>query len=153
MTPEGLPVEDSGTRGSVLLDTHTLVWLMQGNERLGPVARATIEQGAASETGVLIAAISIWEIGMLVAQGRLTLDRDVGEWVDLALAQPGLRLAPLEPSIAVSATRLPAEIHGNPADRLIVATGRHLGATVVTDDRLILDYAALGHIRALRAGA
>ena len=153
MTTPRAPVEPSAAIDCVLLDTHTLVWLMQGDERLGLAARAAIARSSASEAGVLIAAISVWEIGMLVAKGRLTLNRDVGEWVDSALALAGLRLAPLEPGIAISATRLPADIHGDPADRLIVATARHHGATVVTDDRLILDYATAGHVRAMRAGA
>jgi PIN domain nuclease of toxin-antitoxin system len=137
----------------VLLDTHTLVWLLQGNDRLGPQARATVQGATVGQAGVLVAAISIWEIGMLVAKGRLTLDRDVGEWVRLALSLPGMSLVALDPDIAVAASRLPGAMHGDPADRLIVASARHLGAVVVTEDRLILDYAAAGHVRALRAGA
>ena len=89
---------------------------------------------------------------MLVAKGRLTLDRDVGEWVEAALSLPGVGLVALEPDIAVAASRLPGELHGDPADRLIVASARHVGALVITEDRLILDYAAAGHVRAMRAG-
>jgi PIN domain nuclease of toxin-antitoxin system len=137
----------------VLLDTHTFVWLLQGHERLGPAAREAIEAAGREQAGVLLAAISVWEIGMLVAKGRLTLDRDVAEWVRLALSLPGVNLAPLEPEIALGATRLPALLHGDPADRLIVATARHHGATLITDDTVILDYAAAGHVRAVRAGA
>lgn len=88
---------------------------------------------------------------MLVAKGRLALDRDVAEWIAAALALPGMRLAHLEPSIAIDATRLPGEIHGDPADRLIVATARHHAATLVTDDQQILAYSAFGHLRAQRA--
>lgn len=90
---------------------------------------------------------------MLVSKGRLTLDRDVGEWVQQALSLPGIGLVGLEPDIAVAASRLPGEMHGDPADRLIVASARRLGAVLVTDDRLILEYAAAGHVRALRAGS
>ena len=88
---------------------------------------------------------------MLVAKGRLALDRDVAEWIAAALALPGLRLAPLDPQIAIDATRLPGDIHGDPADRLIVATARHHAATLVTDDQLILTYSACGHLRAQKA--
>ena len=141
------------SEGSVLLDTHTLVWLLQGSEKLGPQARRVIEAATVGQGGVMVAAISCWEIGMLVAKGRLTLDRDVGEWVQAALVLPGMRLVALEPEIAVAAARLPGQMHGDPADRLIVASARHAGAVLITDDRLILDYAAEGHVRALRAGA
>ncbi len=90
---------------------------------------------------------------MLVAKGRLTLDRDVGEWVQAALSLPGMGLIALEPEIAVAASRLPGEMHGDPADRLIVASARHMGAVLITDDKLILDYAEAGHVRALRASS
>ena len=90
---------------------------------------------------------------MLVAKQRLALDRDVGEWLDAALALPGLRLAPLEPPMAVDATRLPGELHGDPADRMIAATARHHTAILVTDDRLLLEYGAAGHLKTQRAGA
>jgi PIN domain nuclease of toxin-antitoxin system len=137
----------------VVLDTHAWVWLMQGSERLGPQARSAVEAATAGQAGVMVAAISIWEIGMLVAKGRLTLDRDVGEWVQMALSLPGMFLVGLEPDIAIAASRLPGEMHGDPADRLIVASARHLGGMLLTDDRLILEYAAAGHVRALRASA
>jgi PIN domain nuclease of toxin-antitoxin system len=140
------------TPAPVLLDTHVLVWLMQGSERLGPQARAAVEAATVGQAGVKVAAISIWEIGMLVAKGRLVLDRDVGEWVQQALSLPGLSIVGLDPEIAIAATRLPADMHGDPADRLIVASARHLGGVVLTEDRLILEYAAAGHVRALRAG-
>ncbi len=135
----------------MVLDTHALVWLLQGSERLGPTARALIE-AAAKGDGALVAAISAWEIAMLVAKGRLALDRDVGEWLDAALALPGLRLAPLDPSVAVDSTRLPGEPHGDPADRMIVATARRHTATLITDDALVLAYSTEGHVKAHRAG-
>ncbi len=138
---------------SVLLDTHVLVWLLQGNDRLGPRARVAIEAATIGQAGVNVAAISVWELGMLVAKGRLTLDRDVGEWVQAALSLPGMGLIALEPEIAVAASRLPGEVHGDPADRLIVASARHIGAVLITDDKLILDYAEAGHVRALRASS
>ena len=137
---------------AVVLDTHALVWLLQGDERLGVLARGLIQR-AASADAAWVPAISAWEIAMLVAKGRLVLDREVGAWLDTALALPGLRLAPLEPRLSVDATRLPGDAHGDPADRLIIATARHHGATLVTQDKLILGYAAQGHVRAHRADA
>jgi PIN domain nuclease of toxin-antitoxin system len=136
---------------AVLLDTHTLVWLLDGSDRLGPESR-TLIQASAHDDRLFLSAISPWEIAMLVSKGRLALDRDVGEWLKAALDLPGIHLEPLSPDVAVSSTRLPGEIHPDPADRIIVATARHLGATLVTDDRLLLDYSAAGHVKVQRAG-
>jgi PIN domain nuclease of toxin-antitoxin system len=135
----------------VLLDTHAWVWLLNGSERLGSKARKAIQQSVAEEA-VLVSAISPWEVAMLVAKGRLVLDRDVSEWVQTALSLPGIRLEPISPEVAVASTRLPGTIHADPADRLIAATARHLGSTLITADQLLLDYGKGGHLRTLRAG-
>ena len=135
----------------VVLDTHVLVWTLGGDRRLGPNARQRVES-AAEDAAVAFSAISAWEIAMLVAKGRLELDRDVLDWLAGATRLPGVHLTPLSPEISVDSTRLPGEIHGDPADRLIVATARHLGATLVTADRALLAYAASGHLDAQAAG-
>ena len=135
----------------VLLDTHAWVWLMDGSNRLGPEARKAIQRSIAADA-VLVSAISSWEVAMLVSKGRLVLDRDVGEWIAAALAQPGIRLAALSPEVAVASTRLPGTVHADPADRILAATARHLGAALLTDDQLLLDYGSGGHLRVIRAG-
>jgi PIN domain nuclease of toxin-antitoxin system len=66
-------------------------------------------------------------------------------WMRDALALPGVHLVPLEPEIAVESTRLPFEMHPDPADRILVSTVRHLGATLVTADRALLEFARQGH--------
>ncbi len=88
---------------------------------------------------------------MLVSKGRLTLNRDVGEWIGSAIALPGIRLAPLSPEIAVASTRLPGEINNDPADRIIVATARHLGVPLVTADENLLSYGDQGHLKTVKA--
>lgn len=135
---------------ALLLDTHALVWLASGNPRLGSRARKAIAV-AARENAVFVATISAWEIGMLVARGRLALDRDVGEWLNQVLALPGIALAALSPAIAVASTRLPGELPADPADRMIVATARQLTAGLVTADQALLAYGETGHLRTLRA--
>lgn len=137
---------------TALLDTHVLVWLLSGSSRLGVQARSFIQQSAQDNT-LLVSAITPWEIAMLVRKGRLALDRDVGEWVEAALALPGIRLEPLSPAVAVASTRLPGAIHADPADRILVATARHANAVLVTEDQQLLDYSAAGHLRTLRASA
>jgi PIN domain nuclease of toxin-antitoxin system len=135
----------------VLLDTHAWVWLLNGDPKLNPKAVKAIEHSLSKEA-VLLSAISPWEVAMLVSKGRLTLDRDVGEWVGTAVSIPGIRLEPISPEIAVASTRLPGNIHSDPADRLIAATARHLGAFLITDDQLLLDYGTAGHLKTLKAG-
>ena len=66
-------------------------------------------------------------------------------------AVPGVTLAPLEPEIAVASTRLPFEMHADPADRILVATARHLGAALVTADKALLELASLEHFVAMDA--
>jgi PIN domain nuclease of toxin-antitoxin system len=129
----------------LLLDTHVLVWLMAGNERLGVKARSLIAQ-ASHDDLLYLSAISPWEIAMLVSKGRLVLEQDVGEWIEKALSLSGIRLEALSPEIAVASTRLPGLIHSDPADRIIAATARRAGITLVTADRLLLDYGAAGHV-------
>ena len=132
---------------ALLLDTHALVWLVEGDAQLAAAAQRAITAAPA----IWISAITPWEIGMLVAKGRLTLAKDVQEWIDEVLALTGLRLAPLSPAIAIASSRLPGELHGDPADRLIAATARHLDVTLVTADAKLLDYGAAGYLKVLAA--
>jgi len=135
----------------ILLDTHAWIWLLNGSERLGPKARKAIHRSL-TEEAVLVSAISPWEVAMLVSKGRIVLDRDVGEWVETALSLPGIRLEPISPAVAVASTRLPGTIHSDPADRMIAATARHLGSTLITADQLLLDYSKAGYLKAVKAG-
>lgn len=132
---------------AVLLDTHVLVWLVGGDTQLSARARRHI----AAATTVWVSAITPWEIGMLVAKGRLTLAKDLLEWLDEVLALPGIRLAGLEPAIAAASSRLPGELHGDPADRIIAATARHVGARLVTANEKLLAYGAAGFLSVVSA--
>ncbi|MGN6423451.1 MAG: type II toxin-antitoxin system VapC family toxin [Asticcacaulis sp.] len=131
----------------ILLDTHVLIWMTDNSPRIGPQTRSLIER--ASMAGELcISAMTVWEIAMLDSKGRLNLDRDIQVWIDTVLDEGGLSLMPLAPKIAFASTRLPDGFHSDPADRVIVATARHLHAQLITEDRLILSYAGLGHVNA-----
>jgi PIN domain nuclease of toxin-antitoxin system len=136
----------------LLLDTHTLVWSINEGPKLGNEAKESI-RAAGDEGRILVSAITPWEVALLVSKGRLTLEADVMEWVRDALMIPGLTLVPLEPEIAVASTRLPFEMHADPADRILVATARHLGATLVTADGALLGFARQGHFAGMDAAA
>ena len=86
---------------------------------------------------------------MLEKWGRVALPMNVRTWVDQALGKPGIAIAPLTPDIAIESVHLPGELHGDPADRMLVATARLLGATLLTKDAQLLRYSR--HVRALEA--
>ena len=129
----------------ILLDTHVLVWTVEDDPRLGVESRKLINAESAKGR-ILVAAISVWEIAMLVARNRLALGQDVGIWIERVLALPGIELAELAAPISLGAVNLPGTFHADPADRMIAATARHHQATLLTADRQILDYAAQGHL-------
>jgi len=138
-------------RGLLLLDTHTLIWSIEESPRLGLYTKESIRAGT-REDRVLVSAISPWEIALLTSKSRLQLGMETMEWIRYALSRPGVTLAPLEPEIAVASTQLPFEIHSEPPDRIIVATVRHLGATLVTADQSLLALGKKGHFKAMNAG-
>ena len=115
----------------IVLDTHAWVWWAAEPKRLSVRATRAIEESA--EIGV--SAVSAWEVAMLVAKERLTLDRDVLVWVRQALALPGIVLVPLSPEIAVASAALGADFPGDPADRILAATAFRHRAPLVTRDR------------------
>jgi PIN domain nuclease of toxin-antitoxin system len=81
---------------------------------------------------------------MLAAKGRISLSRPVDDWVQAALRGPGVRLLPLSPETAIESTRLPGVPHGDPADRILIASARTLGGQLATCDSEILTYAQSG---------
>jgi PIN domain nuclease of toxin-antitoxin system len=123
----------------IVLDTHVWVWWVHGDAQLPADYAQTVAAGESDGLGV--SAISCWEIAKLVEYGRLRLPRGVGEWLDAALAYPGVRLVELTPRIAVESTQLPGAFHKDPADQIIVATARVLDCPLVTLDHKIRGYA------------
>jgi PIN domain nuclease of toxin-antitoxin system len=134
----------------ILLDTHVLVWFADGSERLGAQARHLVEAELAAGAAQ-VSAITFWEVGMLTAKGKLELRLPAEKWSRSLLKMRGFNFMSLEPSIAVASSVLPGDIHGDPADRIIIATARALNCPLLTADRAILDYAAQGHVRAIDA--
>ena len=127
----------------VVLDTHAWIWWSDDPSRLSASAREAIE--AAGSVGV--AAISCWEVAMLALGGRVTLDRDVSQWVQQALSRPGVVALPLSPKVAVQAAMLEREAFvADPADRLIYTTAREAGARLVTRDSRMREFDPRGTI-------
>jgi len=121
----------------LLLDTHVLVWLDEGNPRLGKTALQTIDEALTSgQLGV--ATISFWEVAMLIKKQRLAMQTEIADW-RFELLQAGLLEIPLRGTTAIRAGQLPL-FHGDPADRMIVATAIENGATLMTADDKILSW-------------
>lgn len=133
--------------GPYLLDTNALVFLTIGD--LGRSVMSVLERAYQRGTPLFVSPISAWEIGLLVARGRYRATSDPFTWFRNAVAQPGIRLAALPPEVLIGSSFLPGRPPRDPADRIVLASARSLGATVITSDRAILDYAAEGHVAAL----
>lgn len=133
---------------AVLLDTCAVIWLANGSGMAAAAVDAVVHAGLAD--GVFISPVSAWEVGLL---GRSSQNRpvvflpDPKTWFGKVMAGPGIRPAPFTPEIAIDSSYLPGNLHGDPADRLIIATARHLGTPVVTRDAKIRAYAEAGHVR------
>jgi PIN domain nuclease of toxin-antitoxin system len=134
----------------LLLDTHIWIWFMLASDELAVSARSAINRAAASGR-LRIAAMSVWETALLATRGRIALGQPLTQWIERAISAPGLSIEPLLPRIAVESCLLPNAFHRDPVDRMIVATARVTGATLLTRDRRILDYAARGHLTAVAA--
>lgn len=123
----------------LLLDTHILIWLVMGDPSLSRSFINTIEEHSKTGT-ILISPISVWEIGMLVEKKRIELTMDCQQWIDEILRSPGISLAPISAKIAILSTRLPGIVHGDPADRILIATAHEENAVLVTADDKLLEY-------------
>ena len=122
----------------LVLDTHVWKAYVEGAGLSAKVVKRI--DGARASGGLGVAAISVWEIAMLAAKGSLKLNGPTLGWVSGAIQGSGAVVHPLDPAIAVDSAELPL-FHGDPADRMIVATARHVSAALVTRDAKILAWA------------
>ena len=135
---------------ALLLDTHIWLWYAEGDgERLRPASVRKLDDARKSD-GLVVSAISVWEIGMHAARGRIQLAVPLRDWVERALSVPGIRLAPLDAAVAAESTLLPGEPHADPADRFLIATARTHGIALATRDERILECAKSGYLRVVK---
>lgn len=119
----------------ILLDTHMLLWIRQADRRVGPRVARRID-AALREGALAVSAFTFWEIGTLISAGRVRLRVTVEEFRSATLGA-GIVEIPVDGAIAILSTRL-SGMHGDPADRIIVATALTTSATLVTADEKIL---------------
>lgn len=125
----------------IVLDTHVLVWWVNGDNQLSVNAKSAIEKEIVAEDGIIVvSSISAWEIAMMVSADRLALTMGVDDWLDTVSEIEGVQFISVDNAVAVESTRLPGEFHKDPADRMIVALSRHLNVPLVTADNKIRKY-------------
>jgi len=120
-----------------LLDTHVLIWWLNDRKRLSP-AQQEVVASVRPDKPLLISDISLWEVATLHSLGRIRLALPLREWLDKATAPPLVQRQGVSPAIATEVAALPDSFHRDPADRILVATARVLGATLLTQDRRIV---------------
>ena len=121
----------------ILLDTQIWVWWVDDNQRLTQKHREWLNEYQSQGLGVSI--FSCWEVAKLVENNKLILSCSVSEWLEAALAYPGVQLINLTLPIVVESTQL-IGFHRDPADQIIVATARIYGCQLLTADTKILNY-------------
>lgn len=118
----------------ILLDTHALIWWVSGDPSLSLKARRAVA-GALERGPVHASAISVFEIATAARRGRLVLSSPLERWLDDLGRLAELRLEPVDAEIARRAGLMGEDMHGDPIDRVIVATALALQLKLVTADQ------------------
>lgn len=129
----------------LLLDTWAAIWIT-GDEELAEHAAKSIDEAYDAGVPTYLSPITAWEIGQLVSRRRMQLPVTPQRWFARLFELPNVRLAAMTPNLLIESSFLPGKPPRDPADRILAATARELGANLVTRDRALLDYGAQGHI-------
>jgi len=122
---------------NVLIDSHIWIWWLNGQDELTSKNRLHLDGLAKRGTPPFLSAISLWEAQMLFRKGRLTLNMDFARWITQASDPQVVRVLPLDTAVILALDRLPDSFHGDPADRIIVATAKAHSLPLMTEDKRI----------------
>lgn len=134
----------------VLVDTHIWIWYLNGESTLSTRIKKLIDASAINHE-LHVSAITVWEIAMLASKKKITLNTSCQAWIDKSLSLPGVLLIPLSPEIAIESCYLPGEFHGDPADRMLVASARIENLCLISRDTKIIAYCKKQGIEAIEA--
>ncbi len=127
--------------GPALIDTHVWIWYLDGAEGVMHAAARELLRQCVRREGLVVSDISVWEVGTKVCKGKLALMPSVEAWVERAARRPGFSFLPLDRQILLASTQLPGAPHGDPADRMLIASAALSGMALFTADPSIIDYA------------
>lgn len=122
---------------SLLLDSHVWIWWVTGQKDLATAKRARLDELAQAGAPPFLSAISLWEAQMLYRKKRLTLAIDFPVWLSEASDPMVVQVLPIDTSVILALDKLPDRFHGDPADRIIVATAKAHGLALMTEDKAI----------------
>jgi PIN domain nuclease of toxin-antitoxin system len=122
----------------ILLDTHSWVWWLHEDERLPDSLKVMIE----SATDIAVSSVSVYELTFLASRGRITLTLPLAEWLQEATIESNVMVLPVTATIAAIAGQLPQH-HGDPMDRMIIATAIEHQASVLSFDEKFQLYAEI----------
>ena len=131
-----------------LLDTRATIRIANGDP-IGEPAASALRELRGPGAGLVVSPVTAWEIAMLEEQGKIALSISPEIWFDRFCTLPGVTLAEMPPSVLIASCALPGSPPADPVDRILAATARAFGYTLVTRDRHLLDYGADGHIRVM----
>ena len=131
-----------------LLDTCAVIWVAN-NEDLQEPAVSELPKACARGSRLFVSPMTAWEIAVLVAKGRIALTNSPDIWFERSCERPEMALAEMLPSVLVASTLLPGIPPSDPVDRILAATAREFGYTLVTRDKHLLEYGTKGHIKVI----
>ena len=134
---------------SIILDTHVLLWVLLEPERISKNLKQKIISAQQSRR-LFISSISLWEVAMLSQKKRLNVYEPIKDFLKAIVALDGILVKEISADVASESVLLLDDFHGDPADRIIVATARVAGATLLTRDQKILSWAKNGHVKCLK---
>ncbi|HEY5047339.1 MAG TPA: type II toxin-antitoxin system VapC family toxin [Rhizomicrobium sp.] len=134
-------------RQPFLLDTCAALWIVAGE-----ISQKTVDalsQARSAGFVTYISPITAWEVGLLARKGRFRSDITPQRWFEKLMKVPDTALVELSARVLLESSFLPGRLQSDPADRIIAATAREYGYTVMTRDRALLDYAGQGYLSAM----
>ena len=126
-------------------DNAVCCWIAE-DQGLAAQAESLLNELNATGGKIYVSPITAWEVGQLAARQRVKMPTSPHRWFALLLQTPGIHLAEITPDLLIESSFLPGKLPRDPADRIMAATARHLGASLMTRDRELLDYGKQGHV-------
>jgi PIN domain nuclease of toxin-antitoxin system len=130
-----------------LLDTCAVMWIVA--DSISQKTEEALLQTRRAGLPLYVSPVTAWEIGMLARRVRFRSNYSPQRWFERLMDTEDTVLADLPPKILMDASFLPGNLHNDPMDRIIAATAREYGFTVMTRDRALLDYAEAGYLSVL----